>query len=586
MLLVIIPTLPFIGSFIAVVLAFFLWQRREATGATELAFVSLTAGIWTFAYGFELFQTEIFAKIFWAKFSYLGIATLPIGWFFFCLCFSGVRNNFLKHRLIFFILPLITISLTFTNEHHELIWRSISLNSYQVLQKSYGWWFWVHTFYSYSLLASGSFTLLFRLLSTPVKYRGQITSLFIGLILPTVGNFIYLSGIFRVIDLSPVLFIVSFLIIAWGMFRYSLFDLVPVARSVAVEQMNEGILVLDNNSRVLDINTAASSMLALPAKESLVGLTLKQFSPQLTLTKNPPQTQRVEINKRVIEFKASVLKQGKNARGQILVLVDITKQAETEQKLREAKIAAEFASSAQSNFLTNISHELNTPLTAMIGFSELVQSGFSGPINDTQKQYLTDVIEQGHNLKKIIQKMLSYSHLETSATKVKLSTFELKNFLENLFKVSVKQFSRDTGNTNNFELLIDNSLGTIHSDQDKVQQIIYQLLDNANKFTKDGKITLNAKRSDNSFAISIHDTGIGIAEEHLQHIFTSFMQVDNSQTRHYGGNGLGLAICKRYASILGGKVVADSKLGKGTVFTLYLPVVNEEQIIEESAVAQ
>ncbi len=562
----------FLVAIIAALLALFLWQHREATGAKELTFTVLAAGFWSFAYGFELMSSEISSVLIWAKISYLGIATLPVGWFLFCLSFSGVLKRFRVRNLALFVLPIATIALAFSNEQHELIWSSIHLSPYQTFAHNYGLWFWLNLLYAYALLIAGTLTLLLRLFHSPEKYQGQLVSLVVGVSLPIVGNLVYVTGVFQVIDLAPFGFTLSALIMSWGIFSQSLFDLVPVARSLAVEQMNEGVIVLDNKRRLLDINSAAGNMLGID-KASMIGASLEDTSKELAEAAiNPHQPQRFKLKERVMELKASPLKRGDHTQGQILVLFDITEQAEIEKTLRKAKEAADLARSAQNNLLANMGHELNTPLTAIIGFGELLHAEISDSLSDAHRQYLNNVLEQSDHLKKAIQKVLDYANLEKNVAKIEVCHFKLKSFLESNAKAMMKQFS-DEGNR--FKMKIHEPLGGISSDQSKLQQILYQLLDNANKFTKDGEIILSAKKEDKGFVISVSDTGIGIAEEHFEHIFTSFMQLDNSQTRRYGGNGLGLTICKRYAEILGGRIVVESKLGEGATFSLHLPFAIE-----------
>ena len=559
----------FASAAIAIILTFFLLQRREATGAKELAFTALAAGLWAFAYGLELLSPELPSILFWAKVSYIGITTVPVGWFLFCLSFSGVLNQFYSKYLALFIIPLITVALVFSNEQHKLIWSNVSLGAYKTLENSYAPWFWVNITYGYILLASGTFILLFRLFRTPEKYRGQLIILLTGVAVPIIGNIIYITGIFRVVDLSPFGLILSFLIIAWGMSSYRLLNLIPVARSLAVEQMNEGVIVIDHKQDLLDINSAAASMLAVRAA-NIIGVQLKDVSKVLAeANERADQSQKVTINERVIELKSSPLRRGGYTRGQILVLFDITKQAEIEENLKQAKEAAELVKSAQNNFLANMRHELNTPLTAIIGFSELLNSEVVGPLSATQKQYLAEVLVQSNHLKELIERVLDYASLENNLTKLEVSKFELRSFLESdVIKIVKPLFN----NGNSFKINIDKTLGEIKSDKGKIKKILYQLLENANKFTENGEITLTAKYLDNEFIISISDTGIGIAEKHLDHIFTSFMQLDNSQTRLYRGNGLGLALCKRYAQAINGNITVKSELGKGSTFSLHLPL--------------
>lgn len=237
------------------------------------------------------------------------------------------------------------------------------------------------------------------------------------------------------------------------------------------------------------------------------------------------------------------------------------------------------ASQMKSQFLANMSHELRTPLNSIIGYTELVLSGLYGDVNDTQKDRLGKVLRNGKSLLNLINDVLDLSKIEAGRMELRIEAIDIKPVTE-LVTATLQPLAEDKG----LNLLIDlpPDLPRVMADSTRLDQILTNLLSNAVKFTKEGSVTISASTlaEEGQVAISVSDTGIGIAQEHLESIFDEFKQADNTTTREYGGTGLGLAISRRLAHMHGGDITVESKLGKGSVFTVTLPVavpLHEEQ---------
>ena len=255
----------------------------------------------------------------------------------------------------------------------------------------------------------------------------------------------------------------------------------------------------------------------------------------------------------------------------------------------KAKEAAEASDRAKSAFLANMSHELRTPLNHIIGFTDLVFSGKCGDLNDTQTEYLGDVIGSSRHLLSLINDILDLSKVEAGKIELELKDIHLRPFLDQSLKmVREKALKHQL----QLSLKIEDNLDTIQADERKLKQILYNLLSNAAKFTPDGgRIILTAKRcadgephmglSDseepapttaNWLKISISDSGIGIKKEDLERIFKSFEQADSSAGRHYQGTGLGLSLTRRLVELHGGRIWAESEGPKqGSLFSLIIP---------------
>jgi signal transduction histidine kinase len=245
--------------------------------------------------------------------------------------------------------------------------------------------------------------------------------------------------------------------------------------------------------------------------------------------------------------------------------------AQQNERLRRQALELEQASTLKSQFLANMSHEFRTPLNAMLGYTSMLLQGVNGPLPARVRRQLGRIESNGRHLLTIINEILDISRIEAGRMPLQVSTFrvpelvaEVKAELEPIILRSRLSFSSN----------LARDLKPVSSDRQKVKQILLNLLSNALKFTHQGGVTIGAKYSapDRSAVIRVTDTGIGIAPADQDRIFDDFRQLDNSPTRAYGGTGLGLSICRRLAQMLGGHISLESQPGKGSTFTLTLPV--------------
>ena len=264
-----------VAAAISAALAFYAWRRRGTPGADALVLLMAGLCIWTAGYALELSGPDLSTKIFWAKVEYIGIATVPVAWLAFALQYTG-RERWLTGRNLALLsaLPLVTLLLAWTNEAHGLIWSSTRLDEdgpFPALGVEHGAWFWVHLSYSYLLLLIGTILLISMLTRSPNLYRKQNLALLVALSVPWVGNGVYVLGLSPVpnLDLTPFAFLLSGMAIALSLFRFRLLDIVPIARENVIEDMTDGVVVFDQQDRVVDINPAAERFLGCSAQECI-----------------------------------------------------------------------------------------------------------------------------------------------------------------------------------------------------------------------------------------------------------------------------------------------------------------------------
>ena len=255
------------------------------------------------------------------------------------------------------------------------------------------------------------------------------------------------------------------------------------------------------------------------------------------------------------------------------IIRNISERKEWEQKLIVSKEKAEESDRLKTIFLSTMSHELRTPLNAVIGFSSLVDENL--PIDDIL-EFNRNINQSGYQLLNIIESIFDISNIEAGITKVQLKEFDLNSmvhYLEGIAKTEKNKFGKEEIQIL-FTLPKNSKNIKVNSDRNKIQQVLINLLVNALKFTDKGSIEFGYLIENNiNLKFYVKDTGIGIREDKKEIIFEKFRQIEEGDTREYGGVGLGLSIAKKIVELLGGEIWLDSKLGIGTSFYVTIPGV-------------
>lgn len=252
----------------------------------------------------------------------------------------------------------------------------------------------------------------------------------------------------------------------------------------------------------------------------------------------------------------------------------IQEQRNTEIKLIESKELAENSSKAKTEFLRNMSHELRTPLNHIIGFSQLMKDGITGPVNNTQEEYLEDILTSSSHLLSLINNLLDIARIESGKEKLFPEVVNLLKLIEDTLEIYQSKSTKKITMTFNKNKIPEE----IIADKQKIIQILHNLLSNAEKFTNEnGSIIVSAMTDSkkNVITVSIKDTGIGLEEKNMNLIFNSFEQVESDITRKYEGTGLGLSLTKNLVELHNGRIWVESEgLGMGSTFSFTLPVIS------------
>jgi PAS domain S-box-containing protein len=341
----------FTAAIVSIILAIYGWRRRHAPGAMPFTLLMISVAQWSCAYAFELGSAALQTKILWAHIKYLGVVIVPVAWLFFALKYTR-REQWLKRQKIVLltIVPLVTLLLVWTNDLHGLIWRTSELDtsvSFSVRFLTYGPWFWVHTLYSYLLLVIGTILIIQALIQSPRQNRGQAIALLISVLAPWVANALYTYNLnpFPNLDLTPFAFTLTGLGLSWTLFGFRLLDIMPAAHETVFENIIDGVIVMDAQNRIVDLNPAAQRVIGCSASEFKGQPAEKVLSgwPDLVdYCHNDKEThseivQGVNGEKRYFDLSISPLRDKHDlVTGRLIVLRDITERKQTEEILQNA----------------------------------------------------------------------------------------------------------------------------------------------------------------------------------------------------------------------------------------------------------
>lgn len=341
-----------IAPVISGVLAWYTWRNRRTAGATPFSLMMFILCEWGVTYILHLAATDLQAKVFWLNVTFLGVVALPVAWMTFAFEYTGRKAWITPRRLAMLsIIPLTTLIIIFAKNTHHLFRTSEKLTTeggFLLLDTANGSWFWVHAAYTYTLILIGLFLIIRALLRWPAQYRGQMIWILLSTLTPLIANAITVFKLLPIIiDLTPFAFTVTGIGLAYALFRHRLLDIAPLARDVVIEGMQDGMIVLDEARRIVDINLAAQNILGLSGDKQPIGKPVAEV-----LDKWPALIERYrnvsdaedEItigegeSRQWYELHLSTLHdENKVVTGQIVTIRDITRRKKAESLVQESE---------------------------------------------------------------------------------------------------------------------------------------------------------------------------------------------------------------------------------------------------------
>lgn len=564
-------------------------RQRDLPLANALMWATFFCGFWSFSRFIAYASLDLTIKEYWHKTEYFGIVTLPVATLAVALHYTG-RGHWITRRRLYIaaIIPTISLILILTTEMHGLMWRERLLTQTQwgpMPYSKYGAWFLVHTCYSYVCTLFGSALILMQLWQSPKAYHWQAFNIFLALLTPIIANLGYFLGIQPVwFDLTPSAFAITMALFMWDISYLRLFDLAPIAHHVIFEMLDDGVIVLNQQNCIVDMNPAASRLLGFDMQNS-VGRKFEELLPdwrrvvssgslanttELLVMDQQDRPHWFQVRTRCIKHRPE------GSAGSVIVLHDITTQKQDAEALAIARDEAMEANRFKTQLLGKISHDLRTPLSVIMGYAELLQRPATAKSTINHQAAASTIIDYTRHLSRLVTDLLDAAQLEAGRITLNNSLFSVQELVDqvmdqNVALAHVKKI--------NLTYTIEAELpAMLMGDPDRLRQILNNLVSNAIKFTDQGKVHIHLYRAaDCQWAIQVTDTGRGIPACYHTEIFEPFQQLDPPNSSQHSGHGLGLAIVQQLTRIMQGKVTIESEEGKGSTFTVLLPLVTRKE---------
>lgn len=594
----------FIGTLISIFFAWLAWSRRREIGANMLLYFMGAMTVWSFSYGMELTFFSLEGKRFWHHMAYMGIPIVAPTWLGLNLLIKNPGGRWTKSLLpLLFVEPIIVITLSWTDAYHEILWHRLYLTTWLdhphlAIDRATG--FWIHTIYAYALIIVGMVLYVRHLWRSPYLNFRQVAILFIGVIAPLAVNIATVSGVSLVgpLDLTPLALTTTGATAGWFIFRFRTLDILPLVWQTIFYSMDDGILVVDLQNRVIHANPRAQALLSatvdnlgnqkvtelLPGSEQAIASRLQHreadtiypYPVEITLPGRPDL---------YLELTAANLCDSRNNLiGYLLVLRDITRRRQAEEALQHASRMEGIGLLAGG-----IAHDFNNILTGIIGQNALALRFLSE--DNPAHSHIKKSILSAERAADLTRQLLAYA----GKGKFEIELLAINRVIEE------NSVLLETAIPKKVQLSLDLApqLPLVKADRGQLQSIIMNLVLNAadaiereaGEIRVSTRLITLSERNTSGFMwredlrpgeyvlMEVQDTGVGMDSETLKRIFDPFF------TTKPTGRGLGLSTLLGTIRSHGGSLKLESNLGAGSTFQIVFPAsaLPGEQILTQFA---
>jgi PAS domain S-box-containing protein len=560
------------------ILGISVWRHRPSPGVGPCVASFIATAGWNAGYAMELSSANYAAQLFWANVQYVFIAAMPAVMIVFALIYTG-RGVLLSRRvaLALAVEPVITVILAFVSETVPLLrtgGERLVVDGYVMVSWTYGPFFWIHTIYSYGLMATATILLVPVILRSPHLYRLQAATVVLGVTMPWIANAVYLSGLspFPHLDLTPFSFFIYALAVGWGLFRPQFLDVVPVARGSVVDGLQDAVLVIGTNGYIADANPAAEALLGLDGSE-LVGRRSTELPANLTaaLDLEGPVPAESEVTlgdppeSRVFELRLSaVVDHRGRPRGRVVVLHDLTERKHAEEmRVRSQRLLA------AGELAAGIAHNLNNILVGILAPAQRLQDGET----DQLARDADIIVSAAQRARDLVQRL---NRGGAGDAVIANEPVDVATVIAEAVEAARPRWE-DSATTRE-GITLSTRIATLPAakcDRTGLHDAVLNLILNAaDAMPGGGSLTIDAELQAERIVVSVTDTGTGMDADTVRRVFEPFFT-----TKVDVGTGLGLTTVYRSVLRWGGDVTVDSRPGEGSTFRLFLPVWEGEPVV-------
>jgi PAS domain S-box-containing protein len=579
------------------VYTYYVWRRRRASAGVSLAVALAAAGWWGLAYAIELAETRLPARLLWGDLKWLGVAVLPPAWFAFIMQFTG-HGRWVNRRTMaaLAVPPAAVLALLAVPATHDLVRYyppSAAADPANAIAQV-GWAFWPFLAYADAIFWSTTALFVWTLTRLSRRYWRQSLLLIATVLLPFLANILHNLNVgpFARVELTPFLFVLTGAVLVWGIFRFRLLDLAPIARGKIFELMHDAVVVLDPYGRVVDANLEAARLIGQPVTQA-VGQPLEQLLPAFGNAITPAWTaddlrrDEASMDGRDYELTISALPdQWGRSTGALLIARDVSERRRAERHVRESlareqaaterlTVALEREQAATERlraldemkdaFLQAVSHDMRTPLTSVLGLTLTLRRGQQALPAAEVGDLLGRLEGNARKLDRLLTNLLDLDRLARGALTLERRRVDLGELVGGIVKEAEAELLGER------PVSLETSPVLVAVDPTKVERIVENLLANAARHTREGTpVWVRVEARDEGGLVVVEDAGPGVPAEARQAIFEPFRQ-GPSITAHAPGSGIGLALVAYFAGMHGGRAWVEDRPGGGASFRVLLP---------------
>jgi PAS domain S-box-containing protein len=572
--------------------AFYVWRHRRSSAGTSLAVVLAAAGWWSLAYALELAATELPTKLLWGDAKWLGICLLPPAWFAFIMQYTGHHRWVNRSVMVALAIPPAAVIVLLANQAtHDLIryYPPSAAADPENAIAQVGPLFWPFLVYADLVVWGCTALFVWTLVRLSRLYWRQSVLLIVTVLLPFLANILHNLNVgpFGRVELTPFLFVGTGAVLVWGIFRFRLLDLAPMARSQIFQLMQDAVVVLDLYGRVVDVNLAAEPLLGQPVAHA-VGQPLAQLLPgwATAISNGGPSTpsdtpgEEVVIAGRAYELTVSALpdRQGQPT-GALLIARDVSERRQAEWDLRDS-LAREQAATEhlraldemKTTFLQAVSHDLRTPLTTVLGVALTLERRATGLPADDVADLLHRLSSNARKLDGLLADLLDLDRLARGALVPRRQVVDVGEL--------TRRVVDEAGVAGEHAVVVAAPTVRIAVDAPKVERIVENLVVNAARHTPAGTtIWVRVEPRRDGVLLLVEDKGPGVPAQLREQIFEPFRKGRNV-AGHAPGSGIGLALVAQFAGLHGGRAWVEDRPEGGASFRVFLPDVQIPDVAE------
>ncbi|HET6568255.1 MAG TPA: histidine kinase N-terminal 7TM domain-containing protein [Rhodothermales bacterium] len=571
------------------------WRYRHIPAARLLLAAGVTIAGWLLFNTAEALATTPEDKLFWAKLTYLFIATAPLSWFAFTLVYTN-RRAWLGWRQVVLLLciPVLTIYFALTNGSHGLIWRAYSFyeisapklgplpDTYLGIDVTHGPWFWLCAVYAYACLIASSVLVIHDHLRSFTLYRRRSAWTVFAVLAPLAANIFYLSspipGFEK--DFTSIVFALSTGVFTVMIRKYGLLDLKPFARTLLIEMIRDSMFVLDTSDRIVDFNRQATEILALD--DESIGIQVAsalraEHGELLTHLEGPHQEHSefwlmVDTEWRYFELRVAPLEDSSGrVVGRLAVLYDMTLREEHEEALRQANLRLESECEELDAFARTVAHDLQNPVHTILGFSDILEQDYDHLPGETRRELTQTITRTAVKMQQIIHELLLLASVRRQP--VQPQPFDMAQAVAEVRERLQPEIERRGAH-----VAVPDEWPEVLGYSPWIEEVWSNYLGNAIKYAgSEPDIELGYTVEDGGARFSVRDFGPGVPLDKQTQLFVPFSRIGQPSVK---GHGLGLSIVRRIMEALGGGYGVESTgvPGEGSTFYFTLPLVGAEAV--------